>query len=289
MAEPNSSFSGAPPTKHDVLLAQPLVLQGLDDDLHVRHGRRQQRRHPQDVGLVLVQRSQERLGVGVDPEVDHLEAGALQHHRHQVLADVVDVALHRPDHDLADRLGPGLGQQRTQDGHPRLHGVGRQQDLGHEEDAIAEVDAHDAHPLDQGLVEHPSGRPAPLQQDGRALVDLVGQAVVQVVVHLGRELWVTQAPEVQLFILGHGLTPVTAIDGSDRRIDPVPVRSGSGPTGGMVPECGTDRALLSLRRVPRRSMFGRVYSRDECSGNCRREGPTGTDAGPDSRGEEGPP
>ena len=109
-----------------------------------------------------------------------------------------------------------------------------------------------------------SGRKPTVEEEVAPSHDLVGKAVVQVVVHLGRELWVTQAPEVQLFILGHGLTPVTAIDGSDRRIDPVPVRSGSGPTGGMVPECGTDRALLSLRRVPRRSMFGRVYSRDEC-------------------------
>ena len=49
------------------------------------------------------------------PEVEHLEAGALEHHRDQVLADVVDVALDRADDDLADRLRAGLGEERPED------------------------------------------------------------------------------------------------------------------------------------------------------------------------------
>ena len=61
-------------------------------------------RHPEDVGLVELERGDELVGVGVDPEVDDLEAGALEHHPDEVLADVVDVALDGPDDDLADRL-----------------------------------------------------------------------------------------------------------------------------------------------------------------------------------------
>ena len=33
----------------------------------------------------------------VDAEVDHVETGTFQHHRHKVLSDVVDIALDRAD------------------------------------------------------------------------------------------------------------------------------------------------------------------------------------------------
>ena len=39
------------------------------------------------------------------PRFAHLEAGALQHHRDQVLADVVEVALGGADDDDAERMG----------------------------------------------------------------------------------------------------------------------------------------------------------------------------------------
>ena len=58
---------------------------------------------------MLLEGGHELLGVGVDAEIVNLEAGALEHHRHEVLADVVDVALDGADDDLANRLGPGLG------------------------------------------------------------------------------------------------------------------------------------------------------------------------------------
>ena len=130
--------------QHDVVVADALLLQRVDHDLHVRHGRGQQRRHAQDVRLVLLERIQILLDGAVDAEVDHLEAGALHHHRDQVLADVVDVALDRADHHLADRRRPGLGEQRAQDRHAALHRVGGEQHLGHEQDAVAKVDADDA-------------------------------------------------------------------------------------------------------------------------------------------------
>ena len=92
------------------------------------------------------------------PRSNDLEAGALEHHPDEVLADVVDVALDGADDDLADRLGAGLGEQRPQDRHAGLHRVRGEQDLGHEQDAVAEVDADDPHALDERVVED-AGRP----------------------------------------------------------------------------------------------------------------------------------
>ena len=65
----------------------------------------------------------------------------------------------------------GLGEQRPQDRHAALHGVGGQQHLGHEQDAVAEVDADDRHAADQRLGQHVVGRPAALEQDVHAFLD----------------------------------------------------------------------------------------------------------------------
>ena len=162
---------------------------------------------------MLLERREVLVDVGVDAEVDDLEAGALHHHRRQVLADVVDVALDGADHDLADRLGAGLGQQRPQEFHAGLHRVGGEQHLGHEQDAVAEVDADDAHALDERVVEHLVGAPAAVEQDGGALDDLVGEAVVEIVVHLLDQLVVGQRGEVDLVVVvvthdvPHGMRP----------------------------------------------------------------------------------
>ena len=179
-------------------------------------------------GLVLVQRGDELLGVGVDAQVDDLEAGALEHHPDQVLADVVDVALDRPDDHLADRLGARLGQQRPQDLHARLHGVGGQQDLGHEQDAVAEVDADDLHAGHERVVEDLARRPAAAQEDVRPLDDLGLHAVVEVVVHLLGQLVVAEGREVD--VLGLVVRHAGA---------PPAVASRSSPQSGGFPRCGT--------------------------------------------------
>ena len=114
---------------------------------------------------MLLERREVVLDRVVDAEVDDLEPGALEHHRHEVLADVVDVALHGADHDLADALGAGLGQQRSKDRHARLHRVRGQQHLRNEQDAVAEVDADDAHALDQRVVQDALGRQPRSEQD----------------------------------------------------------------------------------------------------------------------------
>src|SRR5579863_1476846 len=180
--------------QHDVVVANAGFLQPVDHDLHVRHGGGEQGRHAEDVRLVLLQRRDVFLDRVVDAEVDDLEAGTLEHHRHQVLADVVDVALDGADHDLADGGHASFSQQRPQDFHPALHGVGGQQYLGHEQDAVAEVDAHNPHAFDQRVVQYLLGVPAALKKDVRGLFDFGLQPVVQVIVNLLGELLVVEIP-----------------------------------------------------------------------------------------------
>ncbi len=78
---------------------------------HLVERRRDQARKPDHVGLVVVGRFQDVLERHHDAQVDDLEIVALQYHAHDVLADVVDIALDRRHDDLA--LGPrGLGLLR---------------------------------------------------------------------------------------------------------------------------------------------------------------------------------
>ena len=147
---------------------------------------------------MFLERRKVLVDVAVDAEVDDFEAGAFHHHRSQVLADVVDVALDGADHDLADRFGAGLGQERTEQFHSGLHRVRGEQDFGDEEDAVAEVDADDRHALHERIVEDPVGAPSPVEQERGALDDLIGEAVVQVVVHLVDQLVVRQRREIDI-------------------------------------------------------------------------------------------
>ncbi len=153
---------------------------------------------------MLGQRRQVFLDRVVDAEVDHLEPGAFHHHRDEILADVVDVALDGANHHLADRLDAGLGEQRPQDLHPTLHRVGREQDFGHEQDAVPEIDADDAHALDQRIVQHAVRGPPAREQDVRRLHHLGFEAVVEVVVHLQDQILVVEAVQIQVVVTGVG-------------------------------------------------------------------------------------
>src|SRR5210317_1946011 len=52
--------------ENDVIVTNTLLLHGVDDDLHVGHGRGQQRRHAEDFRFVLFERSQVVLDRRVD-------------------------------------------------------------------------------------------------------------------------------------------------------------------------------------------------------------------------------
>ena len=102
----------------------------------------------------------------------HLEPGAFPHHRDQVLADVVDVALDGADHGDADLRHAGLRQQRAQDLHGSLHRIGGAQHLGHEEDARAEVLPNDIHAGHQAMGQDVGGGLPPRQRLIRGCDDL---------------------------------------------------------------------------------------------------------------------
>ena len=86
--------------------------------------------------------------------------------------------------------------------HARLHGVGREQHLRHEQDAVAEILADDAHALDQRLGQHVVGRPVAAEQDVHALLDLLEQPVIEVVVHLRDEFVVGERRKIDI-VVGH--------------------------------------------------------------------------------------
>ena len=83
---------------------------------------------------------------------------------------------------------------------PGLHRVRREQHLGHEQDPVAEVDADDPHALDERVVQHLVRAPTALEQDVRALDDLVREPVVEVVVHLRDELVVSQGLQIEVVV-----------------------------------------------------------------------------------------
>jgi hypothetical protein len=121
----------------------------------------------------------------------------------EVLADVVDVALDRADDHLADLGGAGLGEERAEDRHARLHGIGGKEHFRHEKDAVAEIDADDAHALDQRLGQHIIGRPAALQEDVHGCLDLGGEPVIEIVMHLPDELFVVERIQVEVVTVSH--------------------------------------------------------------------------------------
>ena len=131
--------------------------------------------HAKNVGLFLLDCIDVIFDRVVDAKVDDLEAGPLHHHRHKVLADVVDVALHRSDYHLAHAGRAGFRKQGLQDRHPRLHGIGGQKNLGHEQDAIAKVVADNFHAANQGFGQNAVGFPAAFQKDVGAFLDLFFQ------------------------------------------------------------------------------------------------------------------
>ena len=100
-------------------------------------------------------------------------------------------------------------EQRAQDRHAGLHRVGGHQHFRHEQDAVAKIDADDAHALDQRLGQHVVGRPAALEQDVHAVLDLLLQAVIEIVVHLLDEFVVRKRGKVE-FIIRHGFAGTLA-------------------------------------------------------------------------------
>ena len=117
----------------------------------------------------------ERLGPHLHADVDHVEAGSLEHDVDEVLADVVHVALNGAHQEGADLLDPRIDEQRAEELERTRHRSTGDQHLRDEEVAALESGSDLLERRDQRLEEQrvridlrfdPAGR----QFDDRGLV-----------------------------------------------------------------------------------------------------------------------
>ena len=106
---------------------------------------------------MLTDRVDELLRSDLHSEIDDMEAGALQHDIHEVLADVVDVALDSAHDESADRFDARLGEQRSQHLERAGDGAPCDEHLGHEKIAPFEACADFFKRRDERLEEQRLG------------------------------------------------------------------------------------------------------------------------------------
>ena len=123
----------------------------------MRQRGREQGAHADDLRPVLPDRGDEGLRAHARPQVDDREAGALQEHADEVLADVVQVALDGADDDGAHAGLLAGGHVRAQQVEAGLHDAGGQQHLGDEALALAHALPDHLHAGQQRLVEDLAG------------------------------------------------------------------------------------------------------------------------------------
>ena len=140
------------------------------------------------VGLLLPRGLEDPVGADHHPQVDDVAVVAAQDDPHDVLADVVDVPLHRGQDDPGPaprgRSGPPFRlHQRLQDRHRLLHHPGALHDLGKEHLPLAEEIAHHAHPGHERPLDDGEGSGMRLERlgdvAGDVLVDPPHQGVLQ--------------------------------------------------------------------------------------------------------------
>ena len=128
------------------------------------------------------------LGRHLDAQVDHLVAVVAEDDLDQVLADVVHVALHGGQHDLAARGGVGLLHELLEVADGGLHGLGGLQHLGDDQLVGGEQPAdlgHAGHQRPVDDVERRSRPPCSFSSRSAietvlgAFDDVVRQALVQ--------------------------------------------------------------------------------------------------------------
>ena len=156
------------------------LLEVLPHDQRALH---QQAAHADGVGVELLDGFDELGDRHLDAEVLHLVAVVGQDDVDQVLADVVDVALHRAEHDPALAAGVGLLHVGLEVGHRRLHRLRRLEDERQLHLARAEELADDLHPVEQHVVDDRQRFAAA----GQGLVEFGLQAVALAVDDAGLE------------------------------------------------------------------------------------------------------
>ena len=181
----NFSDSAAPPTSSGT--SMPASCKSAAGDHHLLRALHQQAGEPDGVGLVLAVGLDQRLRRHLDAQVDHLVAVVGEDDLDQVLADVVDVALHRGQHDLAARGGVGLLHELLEVVDRGLHRFGRLQHLGDDQLVVVEQAADFGHAGHQRTVDDVERRGAfgalEVQIGDQAVLgafdDVVGQALIE--------------------------------------------------------------------------------------------------------------
>ena len=117
------------------------VLQVSRRDDHLLRALHQQPREANGVRLMVMAGLDDFFRRNLDAEVHHVVAVVAEDDLHQVLADVVDVALHGSQHDLAARRGIGLLHELLQMIDRGLHRFGRLQHFRHDQLIVVEEPA----------------------------------------------------------------------------------------------------------------------------------------------------
>ena len=119
-------------------------MQKLHGLLHGANRGGHQRRKPHQADTLLACHAQHFLRLDVAAKIDHAEAVVLQQHLDDVLADVVDVALHRGHCDgvRPHAVVGGIAHARLDDVEPYLHRLGRGHQLGKEKLPLVELLPH---------------------------------------------------------------------------------------------------------------------------------------------------
>ncbi len=85
-----------------------LTLEVLDHVFHFQRGLDQQPTQPDRIRAMFLRRFNDHVTRLLDSEINHAISIVRKNNVHEVLADVVDVAFHRSDHDRALLPGSGL-------------------------------------------------------------------------------------------------------------------------------------------------------------------------------------
>ena len=130
-----------------------LALQILNDVLHLQRGLDQQAAEADGIGLVLLGGFDDDVGGLLDPQVDYLVSVVGKNDIHQVLADIVDIALDRGQNDGALLRACLLLHLGLEIGDRLLHHPGGVEHRGKLHLARAEQIADGLHAVEQDVVD----------------------------------------------------------------------------------------------------------------------------------------
>ena len=246
----HAAGGGAADQQRDV---EALALHLGGQQAHLAEARRDEPRDPDQVRLLLTRRVENLRRRHHDAEVDHLEVVAAEHDAHDVLADVVHVALDRGGDDLAGgpRRRPARALFLLDEGHEvgdrLLHHAGALDHLRQEHLAGAEKVADDVHAVHQRPLDHRKRAVGALPRLLGVVDDVIGDAVHERVAEPA--VHVLLAPGIRV-LLPRGTGARVAVALGD-------LQQALGGVGAAVEQHVLDRVSGARPECPRRPRAGR--------------------------------